>query len=58
MRPNVRCNLARDRDVRWTSLSQLCGVPRGDKSAAPQKRQDEHIEQGYEHRGIPEKEAE
>jgi plasmid stabilization system protein ParE len=35
-------------------------MPRGDKSAYTdkQKRQAEHIEQGYESRGVPEKESE
>ena len=35
-------------------------MPRGDKSAytAKQKRQAEHIEEGYEKRGVSEKEAE
>ena len=35
-------------------------MPRGDKSAYTdkQKRQAEHIEEGYEARGVPEKEAE
>ncbi|MBP6893304.1 MAG: plasmid stabilization protein [Pseudacidovorax sp.] len=35
-------------------------MPRGDKSAytGKQKRQAEHIEEGYESRGVPEKEAE
>jgi plasmid stabilization system protein ParE len=35
-------------------------MPRGDKSAYTdkQKRQAEHIEDGYEHRGVPEGEAE
>ncbi len=35
-------------------------MPKGDKSAytAKQKRQAEHIEEGYEKRGVPEKEAE
>lgn len=35
-------------------------MPRGDKSAytEKQKRQAEHIEEGYESRGTPEKEAE
>jgi hypothetical protein len=35
-------------------------VPRGDKSSytGKQKRQAEHIEEGYEKRGVPEKEAE
>ena len=35
-------------------------MPRGDKSAYTdkQKRQAEHIEEGYEKRGLPEKEAE
>ena len=35
-------------------------MPRGDKSAYTdkQKRQAEHIEGGYEHRGVPENEAE
>ncbi len=35
-------------------------MPRGDKSSYTdkQKRQAEHIESGYEHRGVPEKEAE
>ena len=35
-------------------------MPRGDKSSYTdkQKRQAEHIEQGYEQRGVPEKEAE
>jgi plasmid stabilization system protein ParE len=35
-------------------------MPQGDKSAYTdkQKRQAEHIEEGYEERGVPEKEAE
>jgi hypothetical protein len=35
-------------------------MPRGDKSAYSdkQKRQSEHIEEGYEKRGVPKKEAE
>ena len=35
-------------------------MPRGDKSAytGKQKRQAEHIEEGYEERGVPEQEAE
>ena len=35
-------------------------MPRGDKSAYTdkQKRQAEHIEEGYEHRGVPKDEAE
>lgn len=35
-------------------------MPRGDKSSytAKQKRQAEHIEEGYEKRGVPKKEAE
>ena len=35
-------------------------MPQGDKSACTdkQKRQAEHIEEGYEKRGVPEKEAE
>jgi len=35
-------------------------MPRGDKSAYTdkQKRQAEHIESGYEHRGVPKDEAE
>ncbi len=35
-------------------------MPRGDKSAytGKQKRQAEHIEEGYEKRGTPKKEAE
>jgi plasmid stabilization system protein ParE len=35
-------------------------MPRGDKSSYTdkQKRQAEHIEEGYEHRGVPDKEAE
>ncbi len=35
-------------------------MPRGDKSSYTdkQKRKAEHIEQGYEHRGVPEDEAE
>ena len=34
-------------------------MPRGDKSAytSKQKRQAEHIEEGYEKRGVPKKEA-
>ncbi len=34
-------------------------MPRGDKSSytGKQKRQAEHIEKGYEHRGVPEREA-
>ena len=35
-------------------------MPRGDKSSytGKQKRQAEHIEEGYEERGVPDKEAE
>ena len=35
-------------------------MPRGDKSSYTdkQKRQAEHIEEGYEHRGVPAREAE
>ena len=35
-------------------------MPRGDKSAytEKQKRKAEHIEEGYEERGVPEREAE
>jgi len=35
-------------------------MPRGDKSSytGKQKRQAEHIEEGYERRGVPDKEAE
>lgn len=35
-------------------------MPRGDKSSYTdkQKRQAQHIEQGYEKKGVPEKEAE
>ena len=35
-------------------------MPRGDKSSysSKQKRQAEHIEEGYEDRGVPKKEAE
>jgi plasmid stabilization system protein ParE len=35
-------------------------MPRGDKSSYTdkQKRQAQHIEQGYEHRGVPKEEAE
>ena len=35
-------------------------MPRGDKSkyTDKEKRQEQHIEQGYEERGVPEKEAE
>ena len=35
-------------------------MPRGDKSAytSKQKRQAEHIEEGYEKRGVPSEEAE
>jgi hypothetical protein len=35
-------------------------MPRGDKSSytSKQKRQAEHIEEGYEKRGVPDKEAE
>jgi plasmid stabilization system protein ParE len=37
-----------------------CEMPRGDKSkyTEKQKRQAEHIEEGYEKRGVPEEEAE
>ena len=37
-----------------------CPMPRGDKSAYTdkQKRKAEHIEEGYEDRSVPEKEAE
>lgn len=35
-------------------------MPRGDKTkyTPKQKRQAKHIEEGYEHRGIPERESE
>jgi plasmid stabilization system protein ParE len=35
-------------------------MPRGDKSSytSKQKRKAEHIEEGYEHRGVPRREAE
>jgi hypothetical protein len=38
----------------------VCLMPRGEKSAYTdkQKRQAEHIEEGYEERGVPEGEAE
>ena len=43
-----------------TSIRQEDDMPRGDKSAYTdkQKRQAEHIEKGYEDRGVSEKEAE
>jgi hypothetical protein len=42
----------------WNPRSES-DVPQGDKSAytSKQKRKAEHIEQGYEERGVPEKEA-
>jgi hypothetical protein len=41
-------------------LQQERSMPRGDKSSytSKQKRQAEHIEEGYEKRGVPDKEAE
>src|SRR3569623_1146884 len=41
-------------------MQRRCVMPRGDKSAKSekQKRQARHIEEGYEHRGVSEKEAE
>src|SRR3569832_782027 len=41
-------------------MLRRCVMPRGDKSAysEKQKRQARHIEEGYEHRGVSEKEAE
>jgi hypothetical protein len=41
-------------------LQQERAMPRGDKSSytSKQKRQAEHIEEGYEKRGVPDKEAE
>src|SRR5262245_50179177 len=41
-------------------LSRSQQMPRGDKSkySDKQKRQAEHIEEGYKHRGVPEDEAE
>jgi plasmid stabilization system protein ParE len=49
--------------VRSTTYSMQEGdiiMPRGDKSSYTdkQKRQAEHIEEGYERRGVPEEEAE
>jgi hypothetical protein len=42
------------------NLSRRCIMPRGDKSAYTdkQKREAEHIEEGYESRGVPPEEAE
>src|SRR5437667_2967446 len=50
----------------WHSLCRISSerrkakMPRGDKSkyTGKQKRQAEHIEEGYESRGVPEKESE
>src|SRR5229473_1728468 len=45
---------------RGASITRRIAMPRGDKSAYTdkQKRRAEHIEEGYEKRGVPEKEAE
>src|SRR5205085_5468304 len=47
-------------DVRRTGKPQEAEVPRGDKSSYSnkQKRMAEHIEEGYERRGVSDKEAE
>jgi plasmid stabilization system protein ParE len=44
----------------FSAAKQEEEMPRGDKSkyTDKQKRQAEHIEEGYEERGVPEKEAE
>src|SRR5262245_60927405 len=46
--------------ARTCTTKQEFAMPRGDKSSYTdkQKRQAEHIEEGYEHRGVPEAEAE
>jgi hypothetical protein len=55
MEPTGFSDLEPNISNRWRDL-----MPRGDKSSYTdkQKRQAEHIEEGYEHRGVPEKEAE
>src|SRR5919206_3210923 len=48
-------------DFTWhTDCKEVKSMPRGDKSkyTEKQKRQAEHIEEGYEERGVPEEEAE
>jgi plasmid stabilization system protein ParE len=52
-----RASDAVNRSSTWKGIQQM---PRGDKSAYSdkQKRQAEHIEEGYESRGVPEEEAE
>jgi plasmid stabilization system protein ParE len=47
-------------DCSFPQLIQEAVMPRGDKSSYTdkQKRQAEHIEEGYEHRGVSEGEAE
>jgi hypothetical protein len=44
---------------RTVKLNERNSMPRGDKSSysGKQKRQAEHIEEGYEHRGVKPKEA-
>jgi hypothetical protein len=58
--PRLRRNLLEDEAdvITWREKEKT--MPQGDKSAYTdkQKRQAEHIEQGYEKRGVPEKEAE
>jgi plasmid stabilization system protein ParE len=49
-----------DRDLQIVLKQEGPKMPRGDKSkyTDKQKRQAEHIEEGYEDRGVSEKEAE
>lgn len=49
-----------DRAMATSHANREGAMPRGDKSAYTdkQKRQAQHIEEGYESRGVPEKEAE
>ena len=59
--PGRRCRPAGSKGERMRTYSAKEGkMPRGDKSAytEKQKRQAEHIEEGYEKRGVPEEEAE
>src|SRR5437870_4025418 len=59
-RPPNRGRMARPLHAVLLSKRKETAMPRGDKSAytEKQKRQAEHIEEGYEKRGVPKEEAE
>jgi hypothetical protein len=58
--PHLRCKLLGNAGSMIVASGKENIMPQGDKSAYTdkQKRQAEHIEESYEKRGVPEKEAE